>query len=79
MTLGYLAAMLVLMPDLIVMSPVTLVVGLAMLILWIPVLLAGRHPTWGYALPGGWLRWQLRVNAFFSGLTDEYRPFRLSG
>jgi len=27
---------------------------------------------------GGWLRWQLRVNAFFLGLTDEYPPFRLS-
>jgi hypothetical protein len=55
-----------------------MLVGLAMLILWIPVLFAGRYPRWGYALVGGWLRWQLRVNAFFLGLTDEYPPFRLS-
>jgi len=35
-------------------------------------------PKWGYALVGGWLRWQTRVNAFLLGLTDEYPPFRLS-
>jgi hypothetical protein len=70
--------MLVLIPHLIVMLLVSLVVGVAMLILWIPVLFAGRYPKWGYALVGGWLRWQLRVNAFLLGLTDEYPPFRLS-
>jgi hypothetical protein len=43
----------------------------------IVVLFAGRYPTWGYALVGGYLRWNLRVNAFLLGLTDEYPPFRL--
>ena len=65
---GVLARMLALIPHLIVM----------LLVLWIPVLFVGRYPRWGYALVGGWLRWQLRVNAFFLGLTDEYPPFRLS-
>jgi len=30
------------------------------------------------ARPPGCRRWQLRVNAFFPGLTDEYPPFPLS-
>lgn len=75
---GYFARLLVLIPHLIVMLLVAMVVGLAMLILWIPVLFAGRYPKWGYALVGGYLRWNLRVNAFFFGLTDAYPPFRLS-
>jgi Domain of unknown function (DUF4389) len=75
---GYLARVLVLIPHVVVMAFVSMLVFLAMLVLWIPVLFAGRYPRWGYALVGGWLRWQTRVNAFFLGLTDEYPPFRLS-
>jgi hypothetical protein len=75
---GYLTRLLVLVPHLVVMLLVSILVGVAMLILWIPVLFTGRYPRWGYALVGGWLRWQLRINAFFLGLTDEYPPFRLS-
>ncbi len=75
---GYLARILLLIPHVIMMWFVTLAVFLVMPILWIPVLFAGRYPGWGYALVGGWLRWQLRVNAFFFGLTDAYPPFRLS-
>jgi len=75
---GYVARILVLIPHFIVMLLIGIVVGLAMLVLWIPVLFAGRYPKWGYALVGGYLRWNLRVNAFFLGLTDEYPPFRLS-
>ena len=44
---GYVARVLLLIPHLIVMWLVTLVVALAMLILWIPVLFAGRYPKWG--------------------------------
>ena len=33
-----------------------LLFGLSMLILWIPVLLGGRYPVWGYALVGGTLQ-----------------------
>ena len=74
---GVLARVLVLIPHLIVMLLVSMLVGLAMMILWISVLFAGRYPRWGYALVGGWLQWQTRVNAFFLGLTDEYPPSRL--
>jgi hypothetical protein len=76
--LGYLIKVIVIIPHVVAMGFVSLVVGLAMFILWIPVLFAGHYPRWGYALVGGWLRWQLRVNAFLFGLTDEYPPFRLS-
>jgi len=42
--------------------------------------LSDEQRGWGHhtVYDGGWLRWQLRVNAFFLGLTDDYPPFRLS-
>jgi hypothetical protein len=51
--------------------------GLAFLILWVPVLFGGRMPEWGYGLVGGYLRWSVRVFAFFVGLTDRYPPFSM--
>jgi hypothetical protein len=53
------------------------VAGLAFLVLWIPVLLGGRMPLWGYAMVGGFLRWTTRLTAFFLGLTDRYPPFSM--
>src|SRR5712692_2788212 len=53
------------------------IAGLAFLILWIPVLFGGQMPQWGYAMVGGFLRWSLRVYAFFLGLSDRYPPFSM--
>lgn len=51
--------------------------GLALWILWIPVLFGGKLPTWGYAFVGGFLRWSTRVTAFLLGLTDRYPAFSM--
>ena len=75
--LGYVARTVLLLPHMVVMAILGLLVGLLQLVLWIPVLLTGRYPRWGYAVVGGYLRWNTRMQAFFLGLTDEYPPFRL--
>jgi hypothetical protein len=41
------------------------------------VLFGGKYPVWGYSLVGGYLRWSVRVQAFFYGLTDAYPPFTM--
>ena len=48
---------LLLLPHIIVLYFVGVVAFLATLLTWIPVLLTGRYPGWGYALVGGYLRW----------------------
>jgi hypothetical protein len=76
--LGYLLRPLVLLPHFIVLAFLGLAVVLCQLVLWVPVLFAGRYPRWGYSFVGGYLRWSLRLQAFLLGLTDSYPPFRLS-
>ncbi|HVA23858.1 MAG TPA: DUF4389 domain-containing protein [Chloroflexota bacterium] len=73
--LGILAKFIILIPHLIVLYVIQFVVRLVQLILWIPVLLGGHYPLWGYVLVGGTIRWSTRVTAFLFGLTDEYPPF----
>ena len=46
---------------------------------WIPVLLLGRFPGWGYRWIGGLLGWGIRVQAYLGLLTPAYPPFSLSG
>lgn len=75
--LGYLARILLLIPHLVLTAILGLLVGLLQLVLWLPVLLTGRYPRWGYAVVGGYLRWNTRMQAFLLGLTDQYPPFRL--
>lgn len=72
---GILVKSIILIPHFIVLYILSMIVSLALLILWAPVLLGGKYPEWGYALLGGTLRWSARVMAFTLGLTDEYPPF----
>jgi len=74
---GYTARYLLLLPHLLCLVLVALCVVLLQLVMWIPVLLTGRYPRWGYSFVGGYLRWSTRLQAFMFGLTDEYPPFRL--
>ncbi|MBV8087089.1 MAG: DUF4389 domain-containing protein [Chloroflexi bacterium] len=67
--------LIILIPHFVCLAVLGLVSGIAYLILWIPVLITGRYPTWGYTLLGGTLRWSTRVNAYLFGLTDAYPPF----
>jgi hypothetical protein len=73
--LGLLAKEIILIPHVILLVVLQVVVSLAQLILWIPVLFGGQHPLWGYAVVGGTVRWTPRVQGFLLGLTDEYPPF----
>jgi uncharacterized protein DUF4389 len=73
--LGIVVKLIILIPHLIVLEILNFVASAALIILWIPVLLGGKYPEWGYALMGGWLRWTTRVSAYLLGLTDEYPPF----
>ncbi|HLY64332.1 MAG TPA: DUF4389 domain-containing protein [Chloroflexota bacterium] len=75
--LGLAAKLIVLIPHFIILYVLQFIVRLSQLILWIPVLLGGKMPLWGYALLGGWIRWTIRVQAFLLGVTDEYPPFSI--
>ncbi len=59
--LGFWLRYLLLIPHFIVLFFVGIVAFLATLLTWIPVLLTGRYPGWGYTLVGGYLRWGIRV------------------
>ena len=52
---------------------------LLMFITWIPVLLLGRFPGWGYRWIGGLMAWYTRVYAYVYLLTNKYPPFNLEG
>ncbi len=74
--LGALARAGLLVPHLVVLYFVGIVVFLAILVLWVPVLSNGKYPAWGYRLVGGYIRWTARLSAYFYGLTDRYpTPF----
>jgi hypothetical protein len=73
--IGYLARLLLLVPHLLLLAVLGVIVWVLSLLLWIPVLFTGHYPKWGYAVVGGYLRWNVRTQAFFLGLTDAYPPF----
>lgn len=78
--LGILARAVLLIPHLVVLYFVGICVFGAVLVLWIPVLINGRYPTWGYRLVGGYIRWSARLSAYTYGLTDRYpTPFDRNG
>lgn len=78
--LGILARLVLLIPHLIVLYFVGMCVFAAVVILWIPVLVNGRYPAWGYRLVGGYIRWSARLSAYMYGLTDRYpTPFDRNG
>ena len=66
-------------PHVIILAFYAIVVGALQLIMWIPVLLLGRYPDWGYDLVGGFIRWSIRVQAYVSLLAAAYPPFSSGG
>lgn len=66
---------ILLIPHYVVLFFYALVVALALLVTWIPVLVNGRFPGWGYALIGGYLRWVTRVWAYAILAAAAYPPF----
>jgi len=76
---GHVIRALILLPHFLVLWVLGLLVGLLQLVVWIPVLLQGRYPQWGYDLVGGTYRYSARVTAYWALLTDRYPPFWVKG
>jgi hypothetical protein len=77
--LGVLVRAVLAIPHVILLVLVGIVAALLMLVTWIPVLLLGRFPGWGYRWIGGLMGWSTRVQAYLELLTPTYPPFSLSG
>ncbi|MBP1705050.1 MAG: hypothetical protein H6Q36_789 [Chloroflexi bacterium] len=75
--LGLFVRSLLLIPHFIVLWALGIVANFVNLVAWIPVLLYGRYPAWGYLLVGGYLRWMNRVGAYLLLMTGPYPPFKL--
>ena len=75
---GMVLKLLVLLPHIAALLLIGVLVAATQLFLWIPVFFVGRYPVWAHRFVGGYLRWNVRVQAFAFGLTDQYPPFALS-
>lgn len=76
---GQMVRWFMLIPHFFVLLLVAFVAALMMLVSWIPVLILGRFPGWGYRWIGGMMAWWTRVQAYYQLLTPTYPPFSLSG
>lgn len=70
---------LLVIPHLIVLMFVAIIASILMLFTWIPVLLLGRFPGWGYRWIGGYFGWTVRMQAYLQLMTPTYPPFSLVG
>jgi Domain of unknown function (DUF4389) len=73
--IGFLVKAIILIPHFIVIYVLGLVVVLAQLVIWIPVLFTGHYPDWAYVLNAGYFRWIMRITLYFYGLSDAYPAF----
>ena len=65
----------ILIPHFVVLALYGILVSLSFLLTWIPVLVLGRYPQWGYALVGGFVRWSTRVSSYVLLMAIPYPPF----
>jgi hypothetical protein len=72
--LGFFVRILVLIPQLIILSILGMVVGLSLIVLWIPILLTGKYPGWAISLYGAMFRYGTRVSAYLLFLPVPYPP-----
>ena len=75
--LGGAIRFVLLIPHFVAILVVFAIAAVLNLVAWIPVLFAGRYPTWQYSFQSGAIRWMTRIYAYIFGLTDQYPPFRL--
>jgi hypothetical protein len=66
------------LPHFIVLSVLSLVVGVFTLIGWIAIMFTGRYPMGLYNFVAGWMRWCARVGAYWMSLTDQFPAFSLA-
>lgn len=72
--LGWFVRAFILIPHFIILSIFGFVVTLVMLVAWIPVLVNGAFPGWGYDIVGGYYRWSVRVTAYLLLMAGGYPP-----
>ena len=62
-------------PHLIVLYFYGIIVGVITFFAWWAILFTGRYPKGMFDVVVDYLRWNLRVSAYMSFLTDSYPPF----
>ena len=77
--IGQMVRWIMLIPHFLILILVVLVAAPMTLVTWIPVLILGRFPGWGYRWIGGLMGWATRVQAYYQLLTPTYPPFSLAG
>jgi hypothetical protein len=75
--IGQFVRWILLIPHYIVMFLIAIVVAIQLLVTWIPVLILGRFPSWGYRWVGGLMAYYERVTAYAMLMTSTYPPFAL--
>jgi hypothetical protein len=75
--IGVLVRYVLLIPHFMVLGILGMLAGLGSIVVWIPILVLGRYPSWGQTLYGGLLRWQTRVTAYLLMMPVPYPPFTL--
>ena len=70
--LGIVAKLIIFLPAYFLQYFVGLAVGLALVILWAPVLTSGAYLDWGHRFLVTYMRWGARTEAYLTGLTDTY-------
>jgi hypothetical protein len=74
---GLIVRWVLLIPHYLVLLLVGIVAALGLLVTWIPVLILGRFPSWGYRWIGGFLAYSQRITAYALLMTSTYPPFAL--
>jgi hypothetical protein len=70
---------LLVIPHYIVLVLLGVLVFLSVIFAWLAILFTGHYPKGLFDFVVGWLRWNLRVQAYaFLLITDRYPPFRMS-
>ncbi len=77
--LGVWIRSILLIPHYVVLFFYAIVVAILQLVIWIPVLVNGRYPGWGYAIVGGYVRWITRVQAYLILAAAAYPPLSTGG
>ena len=77
--LGIMIRGFLLIPHFIVLTFYGIAVALLQLVIWIPVLVNGQYPGWGYAFVGGFIRWVTRVQAYAILAAAAYPPLSTGG
>ena len=65
-------------PHLIVLSFLSLAIGVVVFLAWFAILFTGRYPRGIFAFVVGVQRWSFRLHGYFASFHDEYPPFSLS-